>query len=292
MTTPTRGTLWFRTGPPRRLAGLTVRGYAIRYGVLLPPAGGPARAAALEAAGRALLKEARRGYGRVLREVLAVAGSTVPPPADLDRPWPPDASRELVASRRAGWRQTRERLAAAAGMREPTGSGPMPSKPTDGNLRELEQQTRAALDAAVDAFDHLEDTDLAVEAHSQAHRIGELVAGLFGCRAEREGDRWFDVCRLSLLHLRVGGSAGFVARRHCSVCDGDLADCPHQPDTTHSVVAARRPDGSCTVCGSTACDVHSPGTAYPVLAHAVVSGRSTGSTKSRWCPVPAIPSRA
>src|SRR5437879_1459203 len=55
MTEITRGTVWFRVGPPRRLAGLETRGYAVRFGVLLPPAAGPARAAALEAEGRRLL---------------------------------------------------------------------------------------------------------------------------------------------------------------------------------------------------------------------------------------------
>ena len=37
----TRGAVWFRVGPPRRLAGLETRGYAIRFDVLLPPASGP-----------------------------------------------------------------------------------------------------------------------------------------------------------------------------------------------------------------------------------------------------------
>jgi hypothetical protein len=145
-----------------------------------------------------------------------------------------------------------------------------PTVPAVVDLGELEQRARAALDAAVDAFDHLEDTDLAAEAHALAHTVGELVAGLFGCRAERDGDRWFDVCRLSLMHLRVGGSPGFVARRYCSVCDGDLAECPHQPETAYQKVAAHHSDGSCTVCDDADCAAHVPGTVYLVHAHAVV----------------------
>lgn len=224
----------------------------------------------LEATGRALLREARRGYGRVLRTVLAIAGSALPSPVALDQPWLPAAGRALIASRQAGWKQARAQLAAAASGGRTAVWGSTWTTPPVVDPDELEQQARAALDAAVNAFDHLEDTDMAAAAHAQAHAMGELVAGLFGCRAEREGDRWFDVCRLSLMHLRVGQSPGFVARRHCSVCDGDLADCQHQPNTTYAKIADRRPDGSCTICDDTDCVTHVAGTAYSVLAHAVI----------------------
>lgn len=270
MTSPTRGTVWFRTGPPRRLNGLTTGGYSIRFGVLLPPAAGPARTAALETTGGRLLDKARRDYGRVLREVLTVGGEAVPPPSHLDRPQRPDLGRELVSSRRARWGLTRERLGADPDARRSRASGPLPLNPPTLDLRELELRARAALDAAVSAFDHLEDTDLAAKAHAQAHTIGELVAGLFGCRTERKDGRWFDVCRLSLMHLRVGLSPGFVARPHCSICDGDLAGCPHDPGATYSTVAARRPDGSCTICDSTDCNSHVPGATYHVQAHGIV----------------------
>jgi hypothetical protein len=253
----TRSAVWFRTGPPRRLLGLTVRGYAIRYGVPLPPADGPARAAALEAAGLRSLAAARRGYGQVLREVLVAAGSTVPRPVDLAQPRWPAAADALVESRQVGWRQTRRRVAAHSG-------------PT---VAALEQCGRAALTAAVDAFNYLEDTELAVEAHMHAHAIGELVAGVFGCRAQREDGRWFDVCPLSLMHLRVGSSPGFVARRHCSVCDGDLADpddCEHLPGVAYPVVAARDQDGNCTICGAVECATHPVGSTHSVPVHAVI----------------------
>jgi len=220
----------------------------------------------LEATGQTLLDEARRGYERVLRQTYVVAGPAVPPPAELDSPRPLDAGRALVASRLAGWQKTRARLAAMAGVRGSTW-GPISAVL---ELGELERQARAALGAAVDAFDHLEDTYLAARTHALAHSIGELVASLFGCCAKREGDRWFDVCRLSLMHLRVGASLGFVARRHCSVCDNDFADCQHQPGNTYSMVAARRPDGSCTICDGADCVAHLPGVAFPVVAHAVV----------------------
>jgi hypothetical protein len=87
---------------------------------------------------------------------------------------------------------------------------------------------------------------------------------------EREDDRWFDVCRLSLMHLRVGMSAGFVARRYCSICGCDLTVCDHMPGVAYPVVANRRPDGSCTVCDGASCLTHTAGATYPVFAHAIV----------------------
>jgi hypothetical protein len=81
-----------------------------------------------------------------------------------------------------------------------------------------------------------------------------------------------DTCRLSLMHLRLGMSAGFTARRHCSVCDSDLSDfdCDHIPGTAYAATAGRRQDGSCTICGGIDCATHSPGSVCTVVAHAVI----------------------
>ena len=223
----------------------------------MPPAGGPARMVVLKAEGRRSLAAARREYGHVLREVLVIAGPAVPPPVDLAQPLWPAASDALVASREAGWRETQSILGDL-------------SAGADFDVAALEQRSRAALRSAVAAFNYLEDTELAVEAHMQAHAIGEFVAGVFGCRAKREDWRWFDVCPLSLMHLRVGLSPGFVARRHCSVCDGDLADCEHVPGAAYPVVAARGPDGACTICGTVKCAAHPAGTRHTVAVHAVI----------------------
>jgi hypothetical protein len=264
----TRGAVWFRTGPPRRLAGLETRGYAVRWGVLLPPAAGPARTAALEAEGRRLLAEARRDYGMVLLDVLIAACPAVPLPVDLGRPWSPDAGRALVAARRAQWRKTRRLLDRASGQLAPS-SRAIPQGQGAAYLGALEERARAALDAVVDSFNHLEDSDLAGDAHAWAHTIAELVAGLFGCRAKRVNDRWFDVCRLSLMHLRVGMSPGFTARRHCSICGCDLTVCDHIPGVAYPVVAGRSADGRCTICDSASCLTHTPGATYPTVAHPI-----------------------
>ena len=239
----------------------------MRWGVQ-PPAEGPARRAFLEAEGRRLLSEARRGYGMVLLPVLIAAGRAVPPPVDLDYPWLPDAGHDLVAARRAQWRKTRRLLARASG-RLASPAVAASERKSAADLGALEKQARAALDAAVDAFDHLEDTDLASDAHALAHTIAELVAGLFGCRAERENGKWFDVCRLSLMHLRVGMSPGFSGRRHCSICGCDLTLCDHIPGDIYPVIAGRQAGGRCTICDSDSCHAHTPGATYPVVAHPI-----------------------
>jgi hypothetical protein len=97
-----------------------------------------------------------------------------------------------------------------------------------------------------------------------------MVAGLFGCQAQRENDRWFDVCRLSLMHLRAGMSPGFTARRLCSLCNQDFTVCDHIPGATYPVVATRLANGSCNICGSAERCAHTPDATYPVLAHGIV----------------------
>lgn len=257
----TRGRIWFRTGAPRRLWGIQARGYAIHTGVLLPPAAGPARTVVLEAEGRQLLAVARRGYGKTVGQVLLTTGSPVPLPVNLDRPWSSSAGRALTASRRAQWQQTRRLLDSSLKA----------GKISTTVVARLETQARAALSAVVASFDHLEDTDLATDSHYWAHVIGEMVAGLFGCEAKRDGDQWFDVCRLSLMHLRVGMSPGFVARRLCSICDRDLSSfppCEHTLGAEYLLIAAKLVDGSCSVCGNIECLVHDPGQTYFITAHA------------------------
>ena len=115
----------------------------------------------------------------MLAEALIAAGSAVPPPADLDRPWLPGAGRALVTARRAQWRQTRRLLAPAPGQFSQS-SPPTPIGQGTASLRRLEERARGALAAAVNAFDHLEDTALASEAHAWAHTIGEMVPGYLG----------------------------------------------------------------------------------------------------------------
>jgi hypothetical protein len=65
-------------------------------------------------------------------------------------------------------------------------------------------------------------------------------------------------------------SPGFAASRLCSLCDRDFTVCDHVPGATYPIVAARRPDGSCNICGSAECCTHTLDATYPVFAHGIV----------------------
>jgi hypothetical protein len=140
------------------------------------------------------------------------------------------------------------------------------------NEPDLELPARRAVTAAVAAFNHLEDSHLAEAAHLHAHAAAELAASLFGCLAEWDSENcmYWAVCPLSLMHLRLGSSVGFTARRQCSVCDQDLSSCPHLPGVAYEVVARRDADGACTICGVAECAAHLPGHVYATEAHSIV----------------------
>jgi hypothetical protein len=72
------------------------------------------------------------------------------------------------------------------------------------------------------------------------------------------------------MHLRVGMSPGFVARRHCSICDGDLSECEHVSGDQYAVIAVSLSDDECNICGLRECIARIPGSAYTVHAHGVI----------------------
>ncbi|MFE3496483.1 hypothetical protein ACFXOS_26060 [Streptomyces sp. NPDC059175] len=130
---------------------------------------------------------------------------------------------------------------------------------------ELEDWARTSLARAVDAFNFLEDTDLAELAHQHAHHVAALVGGIFGCDIEYSEDSYWDTCPLSLMHRRSGLSIGFTAIRLCSLCGKDLDECEHLLDTRYPLIVRRTPEGTCNACGRRSCP-HTDGQsvlAYP-----------------------------
>jgi hypothetical protein len=126
-----------------------------------------------------------------------------------------------------------------------------------------EAAARRALTHAAGAFRYLRRGPLERAADLQLHRIGELVGGLYGCWHEYKNERWFDTCLVRMAHLHMGLSAGFTAKRLCSICGDDFSECVHDPDWLYPVTAERT-DGDCNICGaSDDCD-HPPGTEYLV----------------------------
>ncbi|WP_327172579.1 hypothetical protein OG471_30660 [Streptomyces sp. NBC_01336] len=136
--------------------------------------------------------------------------------------------------------------------------------------QDLANLARMALARAIDAFNFLEDTDLSMVAHEQAHKIAAFVSGIFGCRIEYSEGVYWDTCPLSLMHRRVGLSAGFTATRCCSLCGEDIDSCEHFLDTLYEVQVHRGPEGACNACGRRRCS-HNDGEIVMVYPNAVIA---------------------
>lgn len=134
---------------------------------------------------------------------------------------------------------------------------------SDNNELPGDGAARRALTHAAGAYRYLRRGPFERVADLQLHRIGELVGGLYGCWYEFKNDRWFDTCLVRMAHLHMGLSAGFTAKRLCSICGEDFSECDHHPDRLYPV-SAERAAGDCNICGASAeCD-HDPGAEYLV----------------------------
>lgn len=226
-------------------------------GVGIPSAGGPARRAVLLEEGTSYLRQSRRQYGTVLSALPGRVAALLPAWAPLEEPGAARTplERQPMEQRSAAWAQAQNALHEEVGHEEHS---------------ELERRARGALDAAVTAFNFLEDEDLAGAAHQHAHTVAEFVGRLFGCQAEHRDGRFWDVCPLSLMHLRIGLSPGFTGRHVCSVCRQDLSECPHVPGVAVTVVVEER-EGHCSTCKRPwPCTQHLPGTFLDVVPHGVI----------------------
>jgi hypothetical protein len=232
--------------------GPRVKGIVVRTGVAIPPPAGPLRDEVLRSEGSASLRACTRRYGSAVLAVMPML-----PPDLQELPGPRARLGAAGRSKKLQWEQTRAALRASArrlGFKSPPG----------------EDDARAALRHAVDAFNYLEDTELADSAHAWVHTAGALVGGMYGCRLPREGSVWWDTCPVLLAHKRIGWSPGFTARRMCSICEQDISQCEHLPRQVYPVVA-HRAHGVCSICLRSDCDEHEVGAIYAVHPSAVIS---------------------
>lgn len=226
-------------------------------GVGIPPAGGSARRAVLLQEGTAYLRQSKRRYGKVLLALPSRVSALLPDWAPLDAP---DTKRsyfrqQIHEQRSAAWHRAQRTLGVTVGQQQ---------------RAELEREAREALDASVTAFNFLEDEDLADAAHQHVHTVGEFVGQFFGCEAQYRDGRFWDVCPVTLMHLRIGMSPGFTGPRLCSVCGQDFSECPHVPGLAVTVLAEDR-DGRCSACSRPwPCSQHLPGTGVDVVPHGVI----------------------
>lgn len=134
---------------------------------------------------------------------------------------------------------------------------------------EAEGYVREALEVAAEAYWYAENTDGALAEHQYLHEIGRWTCKTFKCEFVWEGATYRTYCPVKIADKRFGVSPGFVARRWCSVCDGDLSECPHRRDRLYWVAGGPTESGPCRVCREESCD-HDPGTLYPAPVIGVI----------------------
>lgn len=228
----------------------------LTYGPVMPPSG-PARENLMRSLGDAAIRNSRLQYRdalRVIAPLVRQAGVILPafsPPVPTEL----TPAHGKIFERRQSWKDTRERVHRTRGhFDEPL--------PGDGSARSAAQY-------AWDALNYLEDTERRAEAHLLLHQTSELVGGLFGCRITKRDGTWWHECTSRLGHIRMGMSAGFTARRRCSLCLQDASTCSHLAGRRYAHVAMRDAEGICNMCHLIECD-HVLGERYEGSVHYVI----------------------
>ncbi|MGA2470169.1 MAG: hypothetical protein ABSG64_05715 [Solirubrobacteraceae bacterium] len=116
-----------------------------------------------------------------------------------------------------------------------------------------EREARLAISSVVRAFWWAEDGPLEARQHAYMHEIGRWTRSEFGCHLDLDGQNYSMTCPILLAHKRMGLSIAFVAQRLCSICGGDLSECPHFRDRSYWVRGGPGPSGRCPVCMQDKC---------------------------------------
>lgn len=97
-----------------------------------------------------------------------------------------------------------------------------------GQRLDAERLYRQAIERFVDAF--LLDRSGQRRSFTEAHRLGRIVQGHFGCPLKSDdGEWWSSGCGVLALHQRVGASFGGVTKGRCSICGAEDLGCFHVP---------------------------------------------------------------
>jgi hypothetical protein len=133
-----------------------------------------------------------------------------------------------------------------------------------------EREARQARGAAVRAFWWAEDSELEGDQHRLMHEIGQWTRERFGCWLQMEGSRYTVQCPIVIAHKRFGFSVGYTAKLICSICGGDVSECPHMPDRAYWVRGGPNATGRCPVCMQEACN-HEPSRLYRISMTRIVT---------------------
>jgi len=257
--------------------GRPIGGRVLTYGVI-PPQAGPGRVQWCLEYGTSALDLANRALGSLLRDLIVLVPGGLP---TLPAAYPLEALHEERYAFRLGkqrvrqWFALRTRIEQRDDVMEVISGSRVADSQTwlDAEaiahaavrhsaeavhcLREAERAATALPDDDFEPglIDGLvaQTQEMVVRAHHCVHAAGEVIGGLFGCRAEYENGSWTSRCGTELMHIDLGFSAGFTARHACSICDLDLSECEHLPGTRYPVVMRRSADGTCNVCNEVEC---------------------------------------
>jgi hypothetical protein len=121
------------------------------------------------------------------------------------------------------------------------------------NRTRSEEHARRALRLGAEAYWLAELTELAEREHRTLHAMGRWTVANFDCWLDYESGSYSTSCPVAIADLRMGFSPGFAARKMCSICDGDLSECPHVRGRLYWVRGSKHPGGRCRVCAAETC---------------------------------------
>jgi len=111
-----------------------------------------------------------------------------------------------------------------------------PNLATNADLIALRRGARAAID-------RLDDQPEFDEAHDTLDQVGQHIrqARPELCLFTEAGDDYTQDCPVALGHIRLGLSVGLeIQESHCSICEGDVWECPHIPGKSYDGQSAAR----------------------------------------------------
>lgn len=128
---------------------------------------------------------------------------------------------------------------------------------------------RQALEYGAKAYWWSENTRYQDELHQYIHIIAKWNHDNLGCFIEFEDGKYVQRCMIAYSHKRMGVSPGMYGDKICSLCDEDLAVCPHRQDRTYWIRGGNKNErGECRICLRRKCE-HSSKYLYrtQVIAH-------------------------
>jgi hypothetical protein len=94
----------------------------------------------------------------------------------------------------------------------------------------------------------------------------------FGCNLQYDGKVYHQGCPAAMAHIRAGYSIGQRGLLECSVCGGDLSECPHVRARSYGVRGGSSGDRKCRVCLQENCSTTMP----PAAAWAITRPAGRG----------------